>query len=105
MNETVDSVENFNFWLLEVLPEKLEQLADATEVSPAGMTLPEWERKLREIASLLREADVETCRKYADLLHKEELSESERKEVETYCDLCKTKAFHELNHYFWYLNC
>ena len=97
-------MEALNFWLLKVLPENLAQLADVTEVAPVGMTLPEWKSKLLEMARLFREADTDTCERYAEQLKKDVLTEQERYEIEDYCDRCKTEAFSELSYYFWYLN-
>lgn len=98
--------ENINYWFLETMPNKLQDLADTASSSPEGMSLPQWKELLERIVFLLREANLETCVKYHSELERGEaaLSTELRNEISEYVDACKTEGLDLFNKYFWYLD-
>lgn len=98
--------ENINYWFLEVVPDKLQELADKTTTSPKGMSLSEWKETLEQMVFLFREANLETCTKYQDILRlpEEERSREQNAEIESYLDACKTEGLNRFNQYFWCLD-
>lgn len=51
-------VGDFYSWFMETVPNILDSMADANEIShPASKTLDSWNMEIRKIASLFRESD------------------------------------------------
>ena len=92
------SVGNINYWFLETIPDLLQDLADETTTAPEGLTLSEWKATLERMVFLFREANVDTCSKFAGD------SSSSNATREAYCDTCKTEALSLFSEYFWYLD-
>ena len=98
--------ENINYWFLETVPDKLQDLADHASTAPENMALEEWKETLEQMVYLFREANLETCRKYRDqlALPEEQLTPEQKAEIEQYIDACKTEGLEQFNRYFWYLD-
>ena len=94
-----------NYWLLDTLPDRLQDLADYTTTAPEGLSLPVWKATLERMVFLFREANADTCQKYAaECKDPDSLSPEKVKEIQVYFDSCIREALDLLSRYFWYLD-